>query len=270
MTLPLAKSSVALVERLAHEAGAVALRHFEALSTVPVVAKGHLDLVTAADQEVERFLTQGLGAAFPDDGIFGEEGAAQAGTSGRTWVLDPIDGTFNFVRGGDQWAISIGLYDHGHPSFGVIFAPLRSQMLVGGIGLPSTLNGKRLAQRGGLDRSRASCGVGFHPVIPVERRLETLRFVLQDAGMSFRCCGSATISLIEVALGQVDGYLGLGESSWDVMAALPILDQIGIRSTVDWNTTELASKLRFACGTPEFLHAVEPIVAYGAALTPEG
>ena len=135
MTLPLAQSSVALVERLAREAGAVALSHFEALSTVPVVAKGHLDLVTAADQEVERFLTQGLGEAFPDDGIFGEEGAAQDGTSGRTWVLDPIDGTFNFVRGGDQWAISIGLYENGHPSFGVIFAPLRSQMLVGGIGL---------------------------------------------------------------------------------------------------------------------------------------
>ena len=135
--------------------------------------------------------------------------------------LDPIDGTFNFVRGGDQWAISIGLYENGHPTFGVIFAPLRSQMLVGGIGLPSTLNGKRLAQRGGLDRSRASCGVGFHPVIPVDLRLETLRFVLQEAGMSFRCCGSATVSLIEVALGQVDGYLGIGESSWDLMAALP-------------------------------------------------
>ena len=266
MTLPLANTSVAAVEQLAREAGAIAKSHFEALSTVPVVAKGHLDLVTAADQEVERFLTKGLLEAFPEDGIFGEEGAARDGTSGRTWVIDPIDGTFNFVRGGDQWAISIGLHEDGHPTFGVIFAPLRAQMLVGGIGRPSTLNGERLAQRGGLDRSRASCGVGFHPVIPVEMRLETLRFILQEAGMSFRCCGSATVSLIEVALGQVDGYLGIGESSWDLMAALPILDQIGIRSTVDWQTTDLSSKLRFACGTPEFLHAVEPIVAFGATL----
>ncbi len=266
MTQPLEKYSVDAVERLARDAGALALRHFETLSTVPVESKGHLDLVTAADQDVERYLTEGLAKAFPEDGIFGEEGAAHKGTSGRTWVVDPIDGTFNFVRGGDQWAISIGLYETGHPTFGVIFAPLRSQMLVGGIGLASTMNGEKLAQRSGLDRSRASCGVGFHPVIPVDLRLETLRFVLEDAGMSFRCCGSATLSLIEVALGQVDGYLGIGESSWDLMAALPILDQIGIRSTVDWKTTNLSSKLRFACGTPEFLQAVEPIIAFGATL----
>jgi myo-inositol-1(or 4)-monophosphatase len=96
-----------------------------------------------------------------------------------------------------------------------------------------------------------------------------LRYILQEAGMSFRCCGSATVSLIEVGLGQVDGYLGIGESSWDLMAALPILDQIGIRSTVEWKTTDLSSKLRFACGTPEFLLAVEPIVAYGATLALE-
>ena len=270
MTAPLSEASVAIVERLARDAGVIAKSHFEALSTVPVASKGPLDLVTAADQDVERFVTKGLAEAFPQDGVFGEEGASHAGTSGRTWVIDPIDGTFNFVRGGDQWAISIGLYQAGHPTFGVIFAPLRSQMLVGGIGRPSTLNGERLAQRGGLDRSRAACGVGFHPVIPVELRLEALRFILQEAGMSFRCCGSATMSLIEVALGQVDGYLGIGESSWDLMAALPILDQVGIRSTVDWTTTDLSSKLRFACGTPEFLQAVEPIVAYGATLELEG
>jgi myo-inositol-1(or 4)-monophosphatase len=76
LTPPLEKSSVAAVEQLARDAGAVALRHFEALSTVPVESKGHLDLVTAADQDVERFLTEGLAKAFPEDGIFGEEGAA--------------------------------------------------------------------------------------------------------------------------------------------------------------------------------------------------
>jgi len=258
--------SISAVELLAREAGALALSHFKALGSVPVESKGHLDLVTAADQDVERFLTEGLVKIFPNDGIFGEEGAAHQGNSGRTWVIDPIDGTFNFVRGGDQWAISIGLYESAQPIFGVIFVPLREQLLVGGVGLQSTLNGELIAQRSGLDTSRASCGVGFHPIIPVDLRLETLRFVIQDAGMSFRCCGSATLSLIEVGLGQVDGYLGIGESTWDLMAALPILNEVGIHSTVDWSTTDLSSKLRFACGTPEFLNAVEPIVAFGAKL----
>lgn len=255
-----------IVETLAREAGAIAMSHFETLATVPVESKGHLDLVTAADQEVERFLTERLAQAFPDDGIFGEEGAAHQGTSGRIWVVDPIDGTFNFVRGGDQWAVSIGLYENNCPTFGVIHVPVRSQTLIGGVGYPSTLNGVKMTQRAGLNEHRAACGVGFHPTIAVEQRLQTLRYVLEDARMSFRCCGSATVSLIEVALGQVDGYLGIGESTWDLMAALPILEQIGIHSTVDWTKTDLTSKLHFACGTPEFLQAVSPIVPYGTTL----
>ncbi|AGI66492.1 putative inositol monophosphatase [Octadecabacter antarcticus 307] len=266
MTLKAIQDQAVIIETLAREAGALALSHFETLATVSVESKGHLDLVTAADQEVERFVTKRLARDFPDDGIFGEEGAAHQGNSGRTWVIDPIDGTFNFVRGGDQWAVSIGLYEGERPTFGVIHAPVRAQTLVGGRGLPSTLNGKPMAPRAGLDVNRAACGVGFHPDIPVERRLQTLRFVLEDARMSFRCCGSATISLIEVALGQVDGYLGMGESTWDLMAALPILEQIGIVSTVNWDTIDLTAKLRFACGTPEFLTAVEPIVPFGATL----
>ncbi|AEI94597.1 MULTISPECIES: inositol monophosphatase family protein [Roseobacter] len=266
MTLTVSDDEASKIERLARDAGALALSHFRTLATVSVESKGHLDLVTAADQEVEAFITKRLIRDFPDDGVFGEEGAAHQGTSGRTWVIDPIDGTFNFVRGGDQWAISIGLYQGGRPSFGVIHAPVRDQTLVGGDGVPATLNGVPMAARAGLDENRAACGVGFHPVIPVAQRLHTLQFVLEDARMSFRCCGSATISLIEVALGQVDGYLGTGESTWDLMAALPILEQIGIVSTVDWSAIELNAKIRFACGTPEFLEAVAPIVPFGATL----
>jgi myo-inositol-1(or 4)-monophosphatase len=257
-----------IIEALALEAGALALSHFEKISTVSVESKGHLDLVTQADKDVESFLTRRIRAAFPNDVVFGEEGAAHQGSSGRLWVIDPIDGTFNFVRGSDQWAVSIGLCENGQPGFGVIHAPARRQILVGGIGMVTTINGAPMALRSGLDRDRAACGVGFHPIIPVQQRLETLRFVMEDAGMTFRCCGSATMALIEVARGEVDGYLGTGESSWDLMAALPMLEQIGIHSTVDWATTDLSSKLRFACGTPEFLKVVAPLVPFGTKLVP--
>ncbi len=257
---------VSIIRSMALEAGALALSHFETISTVRVESKGHLDLVTQADKDVESFLTRQLRSAFPDDGVFGEEGAAHQGTSGRLWVIDPIDGTFNFVRGSDQWAISIGLYENGRPCLGVIHAPARRQILAGGVGLTTTLNGEAMTSRSGLDRDRAACGVGFHPIVPVRQRLDTLRYVMEEAGMTFRSCGSATMSLIEVARGELDGYLGTGESSWDLMAALPILEQIGIHSTVDWATTDLNSKMRFACGTPEFLELVEPLVPYGAKL----
>lgn len=254
------------IETIARKAGDLALSHFHKLSSVPVEAKGHLDLVTVADKEVEDFVTRALSDAFPDDGVFGEEGAARQGRSGRTWVIDPIDGTFNFVRGGDQWAVSIGLYEGGRPVFGVVHVPVRAQTLVGGGGFACTFNGVEMAQRTGMKAAQAACGVGFHPVIPVDLRLDTLRFVLEDAQMSFRCCGSATLSLIEIAQGQVDGYLGTGESTWDLMAILPILETIGIGCTVDWAHTDLSDKLRFACGTPEFLDAVAPRFPFGTTL----
>ena len=255
-----------IIETIARQAGDLALSYFDRLSTITVSAKGHLDLVTIADRAVEEFVTQHLIEAFPDDGVFGEEGAEIKGTSGRLWVIDPIDGTFNFVRGGDQWAVSIGLYQRGQPVFGVVHAPKRKQTLVGGKGIGSTLNGALLPGCKEMRVEQAACGVGFHPVIPVEQRLETIRFMMEDAQMTIRCCGSATISLIEIAQGLVDGYIGTGESTWDLMAIVPILEEIGIACTVDWSQTDLNDKLKFACGTPSFLKAVEPIVPFGTML----
>ena len=162
--------------------------------------------------------------------------------------------------------MSIGLYDGGRPVFGVIHVPVRGQTLVGGDGFVSTLNGAAMAHRSGMKAEQAACSVGFHPVIPIDLRLDTLRFVMEEAQMSFRSCGSATLSLIEVALGQVDGYLGTGESTWDLMAAIPILEQIGIGCTVNWAQTDLNDKLRFACGTPEFLETVAQIIPVGTTL----
>jgi myo-inositol-1(or 4)-monophosphatase len=88
-----------VVEAIAREAGDIALGHFHSLARLPVEQKGHLDLVTAADRDVETFLIGRLREAFPLDGVYGEEGSNITGSSGRVWVLDPIDGTFNFVRG---------------------------------------------------------------------------------------------------------------------------------------------------------------------------
>jgi len=245
------------IEALAEEAGEIALGHFKELSAVAVEAKGHLDLVTAADREVEHFLTERLHALYPDDGIFGEEGAAIAGRSGRLWVIDPIDGTFNFVRGGDQWAISIGLFENRQPRFGVVHAPVRRQMLIGGGGVAPTMNGTPLAQGPAFDPARGCIGVGLHPAVSPTDQRAVLDFIMAQR-MVFRCYGSSTISLIELALGHIDGYVGLGEASWDVMACLPILSALGIDNTIDWRNANLDEKVRYAAGSPAFLALLDP------------
>src|SRR5690606_18588949 len=152
-------------ERIALAAGDLALSHFGRLSEIPVESKGHLDLVTEADKAVEAFLIEALRAAYPEDGIFGEAGADIAGTSGRVWVIDPIDGTFNFVRGGDQWGVSVGLYQYGRPQFGVLRFPVREETYIGGAGMGAFLNGQPLKPARPLDPSRASVALGFHPAI---------------------------------------------------------------------------------------------------------
>lgn len=250
----------AVVEGVAREAGKLALQYFHSLADLSVENKGHLDLVTRADREVEDLLIARLRTAFPDDGILGEEGGEIVGTSGRIWVIDPIDGTFNYVRGSQNWAVSIGLFEKQRPTFGVIHAPARGITLVGGENVPTLLNGHPIKPLPALDMSRASTGFSFHPSVATSDRLEALRFISDDLGIMFRHCGAATLSMVEVALGETDGYVSLGDATWDVMAALPILRNLGVSATINWDTVDLYSKLRFACGSEEFLSKVRPLI----------
>ncbi|MCP1200972.1 inositol monophosphatase family protein [Notoacmeibacter sp. MSK16QG-6] len=251
---------VARIEAIARQAGEIALSHFRSAASSPVEEKGHLDLVTRADREVEAFLVERLREAFPEDGVYGEEGGDVSGTSGRTWIIDPIDGTFNFVRGGQNWAVSIGLFETRRPVFGVIFSPARDLMLAGGVEIPARLNGKAMPALPNFNLSQGSTGIGVHPSIATEDRLELIRFISDELRITFRCNGSSAVSIVEVAMGETDGYVALGDSTWDVMAGLPILASLGGSDTIDWDRTALQDKLRFACGTEAFLSKVEPLL----------
>lgn len=238
------------IEALAREAGDVAMGFFQ--SGLAVESKGHLDLVTAADREVERLIVDRLRTLFPDDGIVAEEGSAQESRSGRFWVIDPIDGTFNFVRGADQWSVSIGLFDGSRPVLGVVNMPALGKLVRGGVGVAPSLNGQAIKPLGRLDRAKAAIALGLGPVSTSQRGIDLVAFVATQ-GMAYRYGGCGSVSLLSVALGQVDGYISLGESSWDVMAALAILHELGGESTVDWMSAGLRQKFPLACGTPEFL-----------------
>ncbi|BCP55558.1 arabinose phosphate phosphatase [Kaistia sp. 32K] len=260
MTEDAARATQARIEAIARGAGEIALRHFRSLASLPVEQKGHLDLVTEADRAVEDYLTASLQRAFPEDGIFGEERGEIAGSSGRIWVIDPIDGTFNFVRGGQNWAISIGLFENRTPIYGTLFAPVRDLMLSGGLDVPAQRNGKPVPPLPALDLSQGATGIGWHPSVSTSDRVELIRFVSDALGINVRFCGSSALSLVDIALGETDGYLALGDSTWDVMAGLPILASLGASHTIDWQRTGLDAKLRFACGSERFLAKVRPLL----------
>ncbi len=257
----LTKAARDAVENLARTAGALAIRHFATVANLPVTMKGHLDLVTEADQAVEKHIVEGLRHLFPNDGVLGEEGARTNAQNGRLWVVDPIDGTANFVRGNDQWAVSIGLFADGRPQFGVLYIPVKDQLFRGGVDERATLNQLAMSEPVPFDWSRAQIGISLHPAVASTRRLTVVRHIIETLTLDFRSSGSAAITLMDLAQGYLDGYYCDGIASWDVMAALPILNSLGLADSLDWHDMSLTQPLCFACGAEEFLAAMAPFVA---------
>lgn len=248
------------VSEITEAAGKLAMSHFGQLAAKSIDQKGPLDLVTVADRSVEKFIQEQLLAAFPADSIFGEEGASVRGTSGRTWVIDPIDGTFNFVRGGSQWAISIGLHAHGQPIWGIVHAPAANITMTGGIHDVPRLNGKLLPALRPFEPDLAVVGVSLGSKYPAKDRVELVRFLIEKSGMMFRNCNSATHALIELATGEVDGHVALGESTWDVMGMWPILMRLGAVSSMEWTERHLNETLKYVIGKPEVVRVFRSFV----------
>src|SRR5918995_3998130 len=103
------------------------------------------DVVTAADHAAEAYVLEQLQRCRPDDGIVGEEGTAITGSTGRTWVIDPVDGTYNFLHGSTYWCAAIALKDASGTVLGAIYQPEEDKLWLGGAARPATLNGERLA-----------------------------------------------------------------------------------------------------------------------------
>ena len=136
---------LALAEQVAREAGTRALNYFNRRESLVIETKRDAqDVVSIADREVELLIRERIAQQFPDDGFLGEEFGLQSGSSGYTWVVDPIDGTSPFVNGMPNWCVSVAVIHHGDPVIGVIMAPCQQECFVAARGAGATLNGKPL------------------------------------------------------------------------------------------------------------------------------
>jgi myo-inositol-1(or 4)-monophosphatase len=216
-----------LAEAVAREAGAVALDYFKRRETLVIETKRDpQDVVSIADREVENLIRARFNTAYPDDGVLGEEYGLETGTSGFTWVVDPIDGTSPFVNGMPNWCVSIALLHDGVPVIGVISAPCHDELYAAAFGMGATLNGKKLS----LDPSRtirnAVTGIGANNhVTPafVGRMVETLL----EAGGNFIRNGSGALMLAYVAAGRLVGYYEPYMHAWDCMAGYCLVKEAG-------------------------------------------
>lgn len=230
--MTLAADLLDIATRIARDAGELAaLRRREGLSiaTKSVAA----DIVTAADREVEAFIRAELARERPDDGFYGEESGAEEGTSGVTWVVDPIDGTVNYAYGIPAWAISIAAVE-GAPDpatwsalAGVVYNPVSGEMFRASRDGGAWLGEERLAvtaevgEAGGL----VATGFGYDPAThaPTLERLARVMPIARD----IRRIGAASLDLAFVAAGRVDAYYEKGTNPWDHAAGVLLVQEAG-------------------------------------------
>lgn len=207
---------IAFADELVRSAGALAAELRS--GALQIDTKGHIsDLVTVADRSAEHHVADAVARARPADGIFGEEGTGRAGTSGRTWVVDPVDGTYNFVAGIPNWCCAIALRDDttGESLLGAVHQPATGDTWLGGIGVPTTWNGRPVPPIVDRGIGEVSVATYLHP--PTSRepdRLEPWLAVIRAAA-TIRVLGSGSVDLAWVASGRLGAFAQPDCPEWD-------------------------------------------------------
>lgn len=210
----IAMEAAALAARLRDEGGGVAS------------LKGAQDFVTAADGATEGFIRDRLARDFPGEAILGEEMGGGANGAGSLWVLDPIDGTANFARGGDRWCVSIGLVLGGRAVAGAIARHAPAEVFAAAEGLGATLNGTPIRAAATTEIGRAIIECGWSLRLPITE-FHRMAQGVTALGAGLRSGGSGALGLVESAAGRIDGYLERHINAWDAAAAIVIAREAG-------------------------------------------
>jgi fructose-1,6-bisphosphatase/inositol monophosphatase family enzyme len=187
------------------------------------------DMVTEMDRAAEAMIVSGIRAARPDDGIVGEEGADHEGTSGVRWLIDPIDGTTNYLYAFPGFAVSIAAEHRGEVVIGVVHDPLHHDVFQAAKGRGATRNGDAIHPSTKDDLQTALVGTGFS--YEPERRLRQANALAQVLPhvRDIRRMGAAAVDLCSVACGRLDAYYERGLGPWDLAAGGLIARQAGAR-----------------------------------------
>jgi myo-inositol-1(or 4)-monophosphatase len=232
-------ADVELAGRLVREAGQLALRM--RAEDLDVRQKSSVsDLVTDADHAAERSVHEALAAERPDDGVFGEEGTDRPGTSGRTWVVDPVDGTWNFVNGLDWWCSALALIDGDDVLLGAIYHPEKDVLYVGGPELPTTANGRPLAPIADRPLAESCVTTYLHP--PLYSGPVGAAFARAVSGAAtLRMLGSGSMDHTAVARGIMHVLVQHSVADWDWLPGSALVRGAGgearrtIAAGVEWS-----------------------------------
>jgi len=216
-----------IATKAARQAGNVILRHLDRLDTLTIGQKGTNDFVSEVDQLAEMEIIRVIQAAHPDHAILAEESGAHPGNDYQ-WIIDPLDGTTNFLHGYPQFSVSIALTQKGSLEQGVVFDPLRNEMFTASRGRGAHLNNRRIRVSSTHKLRAALIGTGFpfRALGDLDPWLGTFRaMIIQTSGV--RRAGSAALDLAYVACGRFDGFWESGLYSWDMAAGCLLIEEAG-------------------------------------------
>ena len=220
-------SDLGLAERAARAAGELLLERFGGPARGLDSKSSSTDMVSDADRTAEAAVVSLLREERPDDGLLGEEGASREGTSGRRWVVDPLDGTTNYLYGFPQWAVSVAVEDAAGALAGVVFDPVRGELFSAERGAGAHLDGDPLRVRDGaeLGRSLVATGFGYEPEWRA-RQARAAAYLLPRV-RDLRRAGAAALDLAWLAAGRLDGYWERGLKPWDWAAGRLLVTEAG-------------------------------------------
>jgi myo-inositol-1(or 4)-monophosphatase len=242
-----------LATRLAKDAGAFLLAGVDRPREQVTTKSSGTDMVSEMDKGAEDLLVSGIRAARPHDGILGEEGTSTEGTSGVKWVIDPLDGTTNYLYGNPQWSVSVGVEIDGVPVVGVVEAPTLRETFVATSGRGATRNGVSISTTSCADPAMALVASGFG--YAATRRAWQGGVVANIAAhvRDIRRGGSAALDLAYVACGRLDAYYETGLNPWDMSAGIVLVREAGGIVTDRAGTGEPTPAMCIAAGSN--LHA---------------
>jgi len=188
--------------------------------------KGIQDQVSDGDVAVERFVRSALLKAFPEDGIVGEEEGLMVSKSGFTWVIDPVDGTYNFVRGAPGWAVVLSCVNESDSLIGVIHDPIANESFTAVRNQGCRLNGTPVNISTSQSLDDGCIGVGMSTRVPTDQVIGTLERITEANGVYYRS-GSGALNLAYVAAGRLSGYCEPHMNAWDCLAGMMMIEEAG-------------------------------------------
>jgi myo-inositol-1(or 4)-monophosphatase len=255
---------LAAAEAVVREAGGAASAYFAGRGRLAITRKGAQDLVSEADRRLEELIVARLSEAFPEDGFLGEEGGTRNAGAPATWIIDPIDGTHNFLTGIPFWCLSVGLVAGGRSVLGIIYDPEGGELFSARSGGGAFLNGAPIRVSGETDIARARICVGFSYRRSVAEHVRGVERLL-GAGCEYLRLGSGALGLAYAAAGRFDGYWERHINAWDVAAGLVLVSEAGGWTNDFFAGGGMASGNEILAATPALAEALKQLVGFGVS-----